>query len=91
MNSRNDRTVTNSEENINSNTKTESSSEEKNMGMESMNEKSKTETNSHQRSYRISKVVTFPPYSVVKISSYANWVNDITVSFKLNIKFTANS
>jgi hypothetical protein len=41
MNSRNDRTVTNSEENINSNTKTESSSEEKNMGMESMNKNRK--------------------------------------------------
>ncbi len=37
------------------------------------------------------KIVTLPPYSVVKISSYANWVNDITVPFKPNIKFTANS
>jgi hypothetical protein len=59
--------------------------------MESTNEKTKTETSSHQRTYRISKVVTLPPYSAVKISSYANWVNDITVPFKLNIKFTANS
>ncbi len=35
--------------------------------------------------------MTLPPYSAVKISSYANWVNDMTVPFKLNIKFTANS
>jgi hypothetical protein len=36
-------------------------------------------------------VVTVPRYSAVKISSYANWANDITVPFKLNIKFTAKS
>jgi len=39
----------------------------------------------------MSRRVTLPLYSAVKISSYANWVNDLTFLFKPNLKFIADS
>ena len=49
------------------------------------------EGGSRSRSYSIQKTVNLPPYSAVKISSYANWVDDMTIAFKLNLRFTVRS
>ena len=46
---------------------------------------------SSSRTYSIFKTVELPPYSSVKISSYANWINDIRVPFNMTLKFTVKS
>jgi hypothetical protein len=84
-------TKTGTSEDSNSNTKSNAKSKGKTEDSEHTNEQSDQRTNTTTRTYTIRKVITVPRYSAVKISSYAYWANDITVPFKLNIKFTAKS
>ena len=50
-----------------------------------------TESGTNKRTYSIHMMVNLPPYTAVKISSYANWINDIQIQFKLKLKFRARS
>ena len=43
------------------------------------------------RTYSLYKTVSLPPYSSVRISSYANWINDIRFPFNMTLKFTVKS
>ena len=43
------------------------------------------------RTYSISKTVELPAYSSVRITSYANWVDDIQIPVNITLKFNVMS
>jgi hypothetical protein len=79
------------DENSNSKTDTKTHSDQLNKEKENSNNANKENTITKEHTYTISKTVEVPPYSAVKISSYANWVENMKMNFKINLKFTAKS
>lgn len=75
-------------ENTNSNTITNSNANENTISNTSTIDMSQQNSLTRERTFRVSKMISVPPFSGVKISSYVNWIHSLKIPFRLNVKLS---